>query len=63
MLDGEDSDGVSREMVVVGEEEAGRDDSGSGGEGIIMAGSEVGESVDKQGVRTRGDGEKKGTSS
>ena len=33
MLDGEDSDGVSGETVVVGEEEAGRDDSGSGGEG------------------------------
>ena len=46
-----------------GEEEAGRDDSSSGGEGIIMTRFEVGESVDKRGVGTRGDCEKKGTSS
>ena len=62
MLDGEDSDGVSGETVVVGEEEAGRDNPSSGGEGIIVAGSEVGELVDKRGVGTRGDGEKKGRS-
>ena len=63
MLNGEDSDGVRGETVIVGEEEASRDDSSSGGEGIIVAGSEVGEPVDKRGVGTRGDGEKKGTSS
>ena len=63
MLDGEDLDRVSGETVVVGQEEAGRDDSSSGGEGIIVAGFEVGELVDKRGVGTRGDGEKKGTSS
>ena len=47
MLDGEDLDGVSGETVVVGEEEASRDNSSSGGEGIIVASVEVGESVDK----------------
>ena len=47
----------------MGEEEAGRDDPSSGGEGIIVAGFGVGEFVDKQRTGTRGDGEKKGTSS
>ena len=62
MLDGEDSGGVSGETVIVGEEEAGGDDPSSGGEGIIVAGSGVGESVDKRRAGTRGEGEKKGTS-
>ena len=53
---------MSGETVAVGEEESGRDDACSGGEGIIAASSRVGESVDKRGTRTRGDGEKKGTS-
>ena len=53
---------MSGKTIIVGEEESGLDVASSGGEGIIMAGSGVRESVDKRGIGTRGDGEKKGTS-